>query len=104
MKVFILRFMNSGFQVGENQEQKRFSHIRYDKIVTLLSDLLQAGIEKEGFKPSLPVEDIVKMLMSTVDGILVQSLAFGVKKIDAEHQMDGLLHRVEKLLKDEQFS
>ena len=80
-----------------------FSH-RYDKIVTLLSDLLHAGIEKEGFKPSLPVEDIVKMLMSSVDGILVHSLAFGVKKIDAEHQIDGLLHRVEKLMKDEQFS
>ena len=41
------------------------------------------------------------MLMSNVDGILVHSLAFGVKKIDADRQIDSLLHRVEKFLKDE---
>ena len=77
---------------------KDFFLKRYDKIVTLLSHLLIAGIEKGEFKPLLPVEDVVKIMMSNIDGILIHSLAFGAEKIDADHQIDSLLHRVEKLL------
>ena len=77
---------------------KKFFLKRYDKVVTLLSDLLIAGIENGEFKPLLPVEDVVKIMMSNIDGILIHCLAFGAEKIDADHQIDSLLHRIEKLL------
>ena len=77
---------------------KKFFLKRYDKVVTLLSDLLIAGIENGEFKPLLPVEDVVKIMMSNIDGILIHCLAFGAEKIDADHQIDSLLQRIEKLL------
>ncbi len=91
----IYEFWISGWR---DPRAKEFFMNRYEKLVQLFSNLIHEGIEQGEFRPSIPVEDIVKIIMSSVDGILVHSLAFGVKTIDANQQVDHLLQRVEELL------
>jgi len=91
----IYEFWISGWR---EPRAKEFFMNRYEKLVQLFSDLIHKGIEQGEFRPSIPVEDIVKIIMSSVDGILVHSLAFGAKTIDANQQVDYLLQKVEELL------
>ncbi|MDM5333675.1 TetR family transcriptional regulator [Ureibacillus composti] len=71
---------------------------RYETILQFLSNLIKEGIEQREFQPTLPAEDIAKMIMSTMDGILIHSLAFGSQTIDANHQVNLLIQRMEMLL------
>lgn len=91
----IYEFWISGWR---EPRAKEFFMNRYEKLVQLFSDLIHEGIEQGEFHPSIPVEDIVKIIMSSVDGILVHSLAFGANTIGANHQVDHLLQKVEELL------
>ncbi len=77
---------------------KEFFLNRYDKTVQLFTNLLHVGIEHGEFQLSIPAEDVVKIIMSSMDGILVHSLAFGSEKMDANKQVDSLLQRVEEFL------
>jgi len=91
----IYEFWISGWR---EPRAKAFFMNRYEKIRELLSNLIQEGIKQGEFQPSIPAEDIAKMMMSTVDGILIHSLAFGAQTIDANDQVNLLLQRIEKLL------
>lgn len=71
---------------------------RYERVVNSFTNLFLQGVEAGTISPVKPLEEIVKSMMSSMDGILVHSLAFGADHIDIEKQIDHLLSRIEKLI------
>ncbi|MFT4414775.1 TetR family transcriptional regulator [Fredinandcohnia humi] len=81
-----------------DEETRAFFLDRYARVVALFTSLLSQGIESGECSSETPVEEIAKMMMSNMDGIMVHSLAFGPEKIDIENQVEQLLSRVEYVL------
>jgi AcrR family transcriptional regulator len=71
---------------------------RYELVVNLFTNLFLQSKETGDISPKIPVEEIVKIIMSNMDGIMVHSLAFGTKNIDIEEQIIHLLSHVEQML------
>jgi TetR/AcrR family transcriptional regulator, transcriptional repressor of aconitase len=71
-------------------ELREFFTRRYDRVVLILMDLLKKGVDTLEFNPALPLEVIVKRLMSSMDGIMMQSLAFSAEKVDSIKQIEQL--------------
>jgi AcrR family transcriptional regulator len=81
-----------------DEEVKAFFLKRYQHVKLLFTNLLLQSAKDGQISPKVPVEDIVKMMMSTMDGIMVHTLAFGMENIDMEAQLQQLLSRLENML------
>lgn len=79
-------------------EVKEFFASRYKRTVNLFTNLFNKGLQSGEYTSTIPVDEITKMMMSSVDGILVHSLAFGPDLIDLNNQLDRLMLRLEELL------
>ncbi|WP_066318797.1 TetR family transcriptional regulator [Bacillus sp. FJAT-29814] len=77
---------------------REFFAKRYERTVAMFSDLFHKGIDSGEFTATIPVDEITKMMMSSIDGMMVHSLAFGLARIDMKKQQDQLLRRLMELL------
>ncbi|MFS0862227.1 TetR/AcrR family transcriptional regulator [Fredinandcohnia sp. 179-A 10B2 NHS] len=82
-----------------DESVREFFLKRYEKVVATFTALFLQGIESGEISPVLSVEEIAKIMMSNMDGILVHSLAFGTDTIDVSNQVEQLLIRIEQMLK-----
>lgn len=76
-----------------------FLENRYKAAAAKFVDLLHAGIECGEFDPSIPVNDISKMIVSTLEGLNVSSLFLEEDAVDVEGQLDALRRLLEFALK-----
>ncbi|MFD1707914.1 TetR family transcriptional regulator [Siminovitchia sediminis] len=76
-----------------------FLENRYKAAAAKFAGLLQAGIENGEFDPAIPVHEISKMIVSTLEGLNVSSLFLEEEAVDVEGQLDALQRLLESALK-----
>lgn len=64
--------------------------MRYDLGYRLLKELLQAGVNRGEFNPLIPVDQIAHTMLSLFNGMTMNALSAGDKKINVKGQMEVL--------------
>lgn len=88
-------FYISGYR---NEARRALFTRRYDRGIASVVPLIQLGIDRGEFSPILPVELIVKIASSHVDGILIHQLSVGPEKSESPQQIDALIEYLRHLL------
>ncbi|MDO7907695.1 TetR family transcriptional regulator [Paenibacillus sp. JX-17] len=71
---------------------------RYDAALEMFAGLFQRGVDAGEFKPLVPVWVIAAMMITMMDGLVLDSCMLGTEKIMLEEQMSASLHAVRHLL------
>lgn len=71
---------------------------RSDIAIQGLAELLQAGVDRGEFVPTLPIPLIARISASFLEGIHTHSLAIGAEQADASAQLDALIAYMKTLL------
>ncbi|OWA33405.1 hypothetical protein B9G55_22300 [Saccharibacillus sp. O16] len=87
------------FLVGwRDAPRSELLHQRYEKGIKLFEQLLQAGVERGEFTPSLPLSDIAKLISSFQEGIVTHAITIGLEKANTHLQFAALLQYLYNLL------
>ncbi|OFW81482.1 MAG: hypothetical protein A2201_04710 [Alicyclobacillus sp. RIFOXYA1_FULL_53_8] len=77
-------------QGGHDEERRTWLLQRYEKFVTALLEVLQAGVASDEFHPVLPLDVIVRFVLSANDGMNLSVIAAGSEAIDYARQTQAL--------------
>lgn len=77
-------------QGGHDEERWTWLLQRYEKFVTALLEVLQAGVASDEFHPVLPLDVIVRFVLSANDGMNISVMAVGSEAIDYARQTQAL--------------
>ncbi|MGO4501011.1 TetR family transcriptional regulator [Paenibacillus sp. 2RAB27] len=91
----IYEFCTAGWR---EQRVRDFFVNRHIRVTAIFIDVIRRGVEKGEFKPTQSVDEIVKYMMSCLDGIMLHSLAFGSQQTDAVQQIHQLTIQLMVLL------
>ncbi|WP_419875897.1 TetR family transcriptional regulator [Candidatus Pristimantibacillus sp. PTI5] len=91
----IYEFCTAGWR---EQRVRDFFVNRHIRVSAIFIDVIRRGVEKGEFKPTQSVDEIVKYMMSCLDGIMLHSLAFGSQQTDAVQQIHQLTIQLMVLL------
>lgn len=70
---------------------------RYTRVAGLFIKLILSGVDEGEIQTNQSVDEIVKYMISGIDGIMLHSLAFGSQQISAEQQMNQLKNQLLKM-------
>ena len=71
---------------------------RYIRVTAIFIDVIDRGVKEGEFKPTQSVDEIVKYMISSLDGIMLHSLAFGSQQINAVQQVNQLSNQLMEML------
>ncbi len=91
----IYEFCTTGWR---EEHVRDFFVNRYIRVNKIFIDVINRGVEAGVFKPTLPVDEIVKYMISSLDGIMLHSLAFGSQQINAVQQVNQLTNQLMEML------
>ncbi|WP_433944547.1 TetR family transcriptional regulator [Paenibacillus sp. SN-8-1] len=87
------------FLSGYRDKDRRLRLIRhYETALSNIIRLLESGIAKGEFHPTLPTELIGKIITSNLEGIMTLSMAVGAEQAEAAAQIDALIPYFKMLL------
>lgn len=75
-----------------------FLEARFKKAAEDFRTILQAGIRNGEFKPTVPEGDLSKLVITTIEGLHINSLFLEEQTADFEGQLDALQKLLEKAL------
>ncbi|TXK80624.1 TetR family transcriptional regulator [Paenibacillus sp. N3.4] len=81
-----------------SEERKAQLAGRYASGFGIFTTLIEKGIERGEFKPTLSVPLIAKIIAAQLDGILTHTLAVGHEQAEVENQIDALIAYSKQLL------
>ena len=91
----IYEFCTTGWR---DEQVREFFVNRYIRVTTIFIDVISRGVEAGVFKPTQSVDEIVKYMISSLDGIMLHSLAFGSQQINAVQQVNQLINQLMEML------
>ncbi|UJF33436.1 TetR family transcriptional regulator [Paenibacillus hexagrammi] len=71
---------------------------RFERSIAGYTRLLQTGVDRGEFNPSLPIALVAKIIVSQLDGILSHTLAVGAEQAEADRLLDALIVYTRQLL------
>ncbi|GIP40478.1 putative HTH-type transcriptional regulator YfiR [Paenibacillus sp. J31TS4] len=81
-----------------NERRQELLRLRYRRSIRELTALLQSGVDKGEFRPTLETGQIARIAASQIDGIHMHVLAVGAEESAAAVQIDALLAYLGTLL------
>ncbi|WP_066071896.1 TetR family transcriptional regulator [Neobacillus soli] len=91
----IYEFCTTGWRV---QQVRDYFVNRYIRVTAIFIDVIGKGVENGEFKPTRSVDEIGKYMISSLDGIMLHSLAFGSQQINAVQQVNLLINQLMEML------
>jgi len=87
------------FLIGWRDEARRQLLVqRYERGIFQFANILQIGVERGEFTPTMNIADISKLAASYQEGIVTHSIAVGIKKADTHMQFEALMSYLQQLL------
>ena len=82
------------------RDENRQNHLslRFEKAIGKLVEIIQIGVEKGEFAPTIPLPLLAKIIASHIEGIMVHALVVGSEKSESESQIDALIAYIKLLL------
>ncbi|MFJ5717131.1 TetR family transcriptional regulator [Neobacillus sp. NPDC093127] len=91
----IYEFCTTGWR---EQRVRDYFEKRYIRVTAIFINVISKGVENGEFKPTRSVDEIVKYMISSLDGIMLHSLAFGSQQINAVQQVNLLINQLMEML------
>ncbi|MBP0725211.1 TetR family transcriptional regulator [Bacillus sp. RG28] len=81
-----------------DENRRKHLSLRFEKAVDKLEEMMQIGVEKGEFVPTMPLPLLAKIIASHIEGIMVHAMAVGSEKSESESQIDALISYIKLLL------
>jgi len=81
-----------------DENRRKHLSLRYKKAVDKLEEMMQIGVEKGEFVPTMPLPLLAKIIASHIEGIMVHAMAVGSEQSESESQIDALIAYIKLLL------